>query len=225
MNILVIAPHADDEVLGCGASIARHVESGDSVVVAIMTNAAIGAPELFSENDIDRVRMEARSAHRFLGVRETVFFDFPAPCLDQYPQYKISEKLSVLISNFLPDTVYVPHAGDIHCDHGVVFRSALVACRPFANSSVKNIYAYETLSETEWASPYAGEPFSPNHFIDVSNVFHKKLDAMRRYESQLRSFPHPRSLDAIDALSMVRGSTISVRHAEAFVTIRTLIRA
>lgn len=224
MNILVVAPHADDEVLGCGASIARHVESGDSVVVAIMTNASIGAPELFSENDIERVRMEARAAHRLLGVRDTVVFDFPAPCLDQYPQYKISEKLSELILDFKPDTVYVPHAGDIHCDHGVVFRSALVACRPFANSSVKNIYAYETLSETEWASPYAGEAFSPNHFIDVSSVFHKKIDAMRRYESQLRPFPHPRSLEAIDALSRFRGSTISVGHAEAFMTMRTLVR-
>lgn len=223
-RILVIAPHADDEVLGCGASIARHVAEGDRVMAAVMTNASVGAPELFSADAVARVREEARCAHEVLGIRQTWFFDFPAPCLDQHPQYKLAQRIGELVAETRPDTVYVPHRGDLHLDHGIVFSAALVACRPFPESSVHNIYAYETLSETEWAHPFGDDAFMPNHFVDVSEVFPKKLEAMRCYASQLRAFPHSRSLEAIAALSAFRGATVSVAHAEAFMTVRTIVR-
>ncbi|WP_292934519.1 PIG-L deacetylase family protein [Noviherbaspirillum sp.] len=224
MNILVVAPHADDEVLGCGASIARHVAAGDKVAVAIMTNASLGAPEIFPVAAVETARREAQRAHALLGVQRTVFFDFPAPRLDQYPRYKISQSLGEAIAEFRPETVYVPHRGDLHHDHAVVFGAALVACRPLAQSSVRNIYAYETLSETEWGHPFGDDAFIPDHFVEVSSVFSKKLDAMRCFASQLKDSPHPRSLDAMDALARFRGATISVKHAEAFMTVRTVLR-
>jgi N-acetylglucosamine malate deacetylase 1 len=225
MTVLIIAPHADDEVLGCGATIAHHVACDEKVVVAVMTNASIGAPELFSSAMVDQVRDEARHAHALLGISHTAFFDFPAPCLEQHPQYRISEAIGGLLAEFKPHTVYVPHRGDLHRDHGIVFGAALVACRPFAHSSVNNIHAYETLSETEWAPPFGDAAFLPNHFVDVTHVFDKKLSAMQCYASQLRASPHSRSLDAIDALARFRGASISVGRAEAFMTVRTMVRA
>ena len=148
-NILVVAPHADDEVLGCGGTIAKHTRLGGTVYVAIMTNAAVGAPELFGFDGIDAVRVEAIKAHKILGVKETLFYDFPAPQLDQYPQYKIANALSALIKEKNIDTLYIPHKGDLHLDHGVIYNASLVAARPLPGQSIRHIYAYETLSETE----------------------------------------------------------------------------
>jgi LmbE family N-acetylglucosaminyl deacetylase len=173
---------------------------------------------------VERVREEALQAHSLLGVSHTAFFDFPAPCLDQHPQYKISEAINGLLAEFGAHTVYVPHRGDLHRDHGIIFGAALVSCRPFPNSKIRQIYAYETLSETEWAPPFADEAFVPNHFVDVTSVFSKKIDAMQCYASQLRQPPCSRSLDALDALARYRGASISVGRAEAFMTIRTVVR-
>ena len=113
-NILIIAPHADDELLGCGATIAKKIDNGDNVYVLVMTNAHIGAPELFSEDNIYTVRAEAKKAHAFLGIKETVFLDFPAPKLDQQPSYQMSIEISKVIQKFQIDIVYVPHLSLIH---------------------------------------------------------------------------------------------------------------
>lgn len=215
-DILVIAPHADDEVLGCGATIAKHVLNNDSVTVLIGTNASIGAPELFKKEIVDVVRKEAKKAHKILGVSETIFFDFPAPALNAFPSYKISMKISEILEAGRFDTVYLPHPGDMHQDHEVIYRSGLVACRPQNGNSVKNIYCYETLSETEW-SPMQGDYFfKPNRFVNVSECFEKKLEAMRCFRSQLREFPHSRSLEALEALAKYRGATVGVERAESF---------
>lgn len=215
-DILVIAPHPDDEVLGCGATIAKHINNGDNVTILIATNASRGASELYSEKAVEAVRIEAQIAHKILGVNNTKFLEFPAPALNVYPSYKISLAFSEIIKDGGYDSVYLPHPGDMHEDHRVIYRSALVACRPQNETTVKNIYCYETLSETEWAPMQGDHYFKPNCFVDVSNVFEKKIEAMKCFNSQLKTFPHSRSLEALEALAKFRGSTIGVYRAEAF---------
>lgn len=222
-KILVIAPHADDEVLGCGATMAKACAKGDEVFVLICTNASVGAPELFSAELIKQIRSEAVTAHRLIGIKETFFLDFPAPALDQHPRYKMSNEISGIIRKIGADTVYIPHRGDCHKDHAIIHECAMVACRPLANCTVKHVYAYETLSETEWGESIAADFFVPVKYHSFSvDEFQKKLDAMSCFKSQLYPFPASRSLVAIEALAKYRGCTVSAERAEAFEVLRDI---
>jgi len=224
-NILVLAPHADDETLGCGGTIAKHVKSGDEVNVAILTNASVGAPELFGDNVINQVRDECSRACQVLGVNKVYFENLPAPQLDQYPQYKIANCIRKIINDVSPSVLYIPHKGDLHMDHGAIYNAALVAARPFANQPVLTIYSYETLSETEWGHPTPDMAFIPTVFNDISGEFlEKKLLALKCYVSQLRDFPSSRSLESITALAKMRGSIIGAMAAESFALIRSIDR-
>ncbi len=223
-TVLVIAPHADDEVLGCGATMKKHALQGDLVHVLIATNASVGAPELFRPEQVEAIRAEALKAHRVLGVTQTHFAEFPAPRLSSSPAYPISNHLSSLVQTLSPDVVYLPHPGDLHEDHRVVYRAALVALRPGRSSCPSEVYCYETLSETEWAPVQGDERFEPNVFVDVSHCFEAKLEAMRCFQSQLMEFPHSRSLEALEALAKLRGATVHVSRAEAFELERLIVQ-
>lgn len=223
-NILFIAPHPDDEILGCGATIRKLVSEECNCYTLVMTNGHIGVPELYSEESVSQVRNEDRNANALLGVKQSFFFDFPAPVLDQCPVYKMGEAIHTLILELQIDTVFLPHRGDIHIDHKMVFDAGLVASRPTGNSPVKRIFCYETLSETEWGTPTAHDAFLPNTFIKVTKEeFDRKKEAFGCFNSQLRQFPESRSLEAIEALAKYRGSTITTEYAEAFICIRQII--
>ncbi len=221
-NILIVAPHNDDEILGCGGVMAKYINEGKNVYVAIVTNGHIGAPELFSKEGTERVRAEAKEAHNFLGVNETFFLDFPAVNLDAIPAYKLSLALSKLIKDKDVDTLYIPHRGDIHKDHRITYEASLVAGRPINNSTVKKIYSYETLSETEWAAPFGDEAFIPTVFVNIENEINAKIEAFRFFKSQIKEFPHTRSPEIIRVLSNLRGATVGFANAEAFMLIREI---
>jgi LmbE family N-acetylglucosaminyl deacetylase len=217
MNILVIAPHADDEILGVGATIAKHIDKGENVYVCIATR---GIKPLFDEEYMNILRDETKKAHSLLGIKETFFLEFPAVMLEQVQRYELNGKLSDLVQKIKPDIVYIPHFGDMRRDHQIIAEAAMVAVRPKYEHIIKGVYAYETLSETEWNIPHNTNVFIPNVYSDVSGYIDVKLEAMKCYESQLSEFPNPRSLKAIDALARYRGSTVNVKAAEAFVLIR-----
>jgi LmbE family N-acetylglucosaminyl deacetylase len=218
-NVLVIAPHPDDEVLGCGGTIKKLASQGVKIIVLVITRGKKG---LYSEERIINVRQEALKAHRILDVAETKFLDFPAPDLDLVSIAEISREIFMVIEEFKIETIYLPHRGDIHHDHKTVFNAGLVAARPHANNPVKRIYSYETLSETEWAAPFNNDVFNPSYFVNITDTFALKLEAMKCFKSQIREFPNPRSLKVIEALANYRGSTVGVSHAEAFITIRVI---
>ena len=204
-NILFIAPHADDEVLGCGATMFKLSQSGCNCYVLVMTNAHVGVPELFSEEDIKQVRSEDLKAHAILGVKDSFFMDFPAPVLDQYPIFKMVGAINKLILDMNVDTVFLPHRGDIHKDHKMVFDAGLVACRPTGGNPVKSVWCYETLSETEWGTPTAQDMFIPNIYMSFTQEeFQKKLDAFECFSSQKRPFPESRSIEAIEATKLTK---------------------
>lgn len=221
-KVLVVAPHCDDEILGCGGVIAKHISKDHPVYVAVVTNGNLGAPEIFPEEGTKQVRSEALRAHDLLGVTDTFFLDFPAPRLDTIPSYKLSLKISELITQHKITTLYIPHRGDIHKDHRISYEASLVAARPTNGCTVKKIYAYETLSETEWAPPFGDDAFIPTVFEDIGDYLDKKLEAFKCYESQIKTFPHSRSLHAIEAMSNFRGSTVGIKNAEAFMLVREI---
>lgn len=219
MRILVVAPHPDDEVLGCGGAIARHVANGDEVHVVVVGR---GIPEQFSDESVARSRSELARAHEVLGVTGCRFLDFPVPRLDVVPAHELADALGSLLHELAPHTVYLPHHGDIHSDHRQVHHATLVAARPLAGCTVRRILAYETLSETEWARPTPEAIFCPTVFINIEDQLPRKLEAMACYESKLQPPPHPRSLESIERLARLRGSTVHLHAAEAFSQIREI---
>lgn len=217
--LLVIAPHADDEILGCGGVMARAIAEGARVEVCVVTQ---GAPHIFSDSVLNQIRQEALTVHHVMGVHYTHFLGFPAPLLDQTANHELSDAIRKVILEQQPDTVLIPHQGDIHHDHTVVYNTALVACRPLGDTPVKRLYAYETLSETEWAPPRGDTWFVPNTYVSIDGYLDTKVDAMKGYASQLRQAPHPRSEAGIRALAAHRGYTVGVHAAEAFMLLREI---
>jgi LmbE family N-acetylglucosaminyl deacetylase len=219
-NVLVVAAHPDDEVLGCGGVMSRHAADGDQVTVLVATR---GAPELYPSEWIERLLGELRAAHQLLDVSSTHFLDFPAPKLDTVPGYALANGIAGTIQSVQPEIIYVPHRGDIHADHQAVYQATLVAARPISDCSVRTILSYETLSETEWAAPVGDQVFIPTVFVDISGHLERKLEAMACYQTQLRPAPHSRSLQTIEALARLRGATVGLAAAEAFQLVRQII--
>lgn len=223
MNILVFAPHPDDEVLGCGGAIARYVAEGNQVYVCVVTSAL---PPIYDNSKAVKngwphmIYPEIMKAHKLLKIKETFFLQFPTVQLETVPRYKINGKINDLMQMIKPEIVFIPHFGDMQKDHGITSESVMVAVRPKYENNVRYVYSYETLSETEWNIPHASNVFIPNTFIDISDYLDKKLDAMSCFTSQLSKFPNPRSLQAVESLARLRGTTMGTNAAEAFSLIR-----
>jgi LmbE family N-acetylglucosaminyl deacetylase len=217
-RVLVVAAHPDDEVLGCGGVILRHVAQGDEVRVLV---ASRGSSDLYTAAYVESVRAEMRAAHGVLGVSDTFLLDFPAPKLDLTASHELADAVSRAVRDYRPTLAYVPHQGDVHVDHRAVHQAALVAFRPVNDCPVRRLLAYETLSETEWAGP--GQAFSPTLFVDIGPYLERKLQAAACYGSQMRPSPHPRSLAMLESLARLRGSAAGLQAAEAFVLIREVM--
>ena len=214
-NILILSPHADDEILGCGGFISKYSKKNYHISVLILTNANKGAPEIYSPEDINRIRNEAKIANDFVGTKKLFFENLPALNLNNYPIYKITNIINKFILDINPEIVLIPSANDIHDDHKIIFKAAKVSMRPNKKNNLKKILSYEVLSETEWNEN--GKSFNPNYFVslDKSDI-DKKVKAFLKYRSQVKEFPHPRSKEAIVNLSKVRGSQAFMKYAEAF---------
>lgn len=219
MKILIIAPHADDEVLGMGGTIARLVDEGNDVQVAVLTGHGDMPHPLWTPETWDTIRAECHAALQILDCRPPMFRELPAACLDVMPSYQINQVITELIAEIDPIEIYVPFAFDLHKDHGAIAYGVSVAARPYLESArdIRRVLAYETLSETHLSPPYLAPAFQPNVFVDISAHIDRKLDAMRAYASQLQSDNLPRSIAALRALATFRGTHIGVDAAEGFV--------
>ena len=217
--VLVGAPHPDDEVLGVGGTILRHLAGGDDVHVVVCTR---GEAERFGAEQVKRVQAEARYVHAFLKLTGAHYLDLPAARLDTVPATDLNAALMNVQRGVEPEIVYLPHPGDVHRDHQLVFQSAMVCNRPHATHRARRILTYETVSETDWFAPPITPPFVPNVYIDISEYIERKLEACRMYESQIQPAPHQRSIEALRALSITRGHAMNLAHAEAFCLVREL---
>ena len=218
-KVLIIAPHADDEILGCGGFINRFSQQYIFHVL-VMTNANIGNPKKYSEKLITKIRKESLKASKFLNIKSVIFKNFPAPNLDQYPLSLIADSIESYLKIFKPQIVFFPDKTDLHLDHKVIFNATLVASRPTFKNYPKKLISYETLSESEWDI----ERFNPNFFVSLNEKDIKnKIQAFKMYKSQMKSLNHPRSINGIINLAKYRGQFINSKYAESFKIIKNII--
>lgn len=219
-RVLVVAPHPDDEVLGPGGTIARWAGEGAVVTVVIVTMAT---PPLYTDDHLRIGRAEAAAAQAVLGVSELLFLTLPAAGVDAVPHGEVNRQLGEVFAQLVPDVVLLPFVGDLHRDHQEIFHSGMVCSRPGRPGAPSVVYAYETLSETNWNAPFLTPGFTPNVFVDIGDHLETKLRAMSCYATQLQNPPHERSLESIQALATLRGATVGFRAAEAFVLLRQVV--
>ncbi|HHL40444.1 MAG TPA: PIG-L family deacetylase [Deltaproteobacteria bacterium] len=222
VKVLVVAPHMDDEVLGCGASIARHVEAGDEVHVCFIAHRVYDHRYDEARNEVEKGH--ANAARKVLGYGEAVFFGLDDERLDLCVQ-DILIPLEEYIYKFRPHTVYCPFRGDNNQDHRAVFDAARVALRPSAAHFVDRLLMYETPSSTEQSPPLPENVFYPNLYVDVKAQLGSKIEALACYETEKRAFPHPRSAEAVEVLARKRGVEAGFEYAEAFMVLREMWRS
>ena len=215
-NILVIAAHPDDEVLGCGATIARHVAEGDRVAVLFMADGVGARAPEDRERDLTSRQMAAKCACAELGVTDVTILCHPDNRMDQVALLDIVQDIERVVERCQPNIIYTHHAGDVNIDHRRVHDAVASACRSQPGFCLRQLLFFEIPSSTEWRSPASMAPFAPNWFVDVSDYLPKKLAALSVYGEELRAFPHPRSIEAVEHLARWRGATVGVVAAEAF---------
>ena len=223
-NTLIIAAHPDDEVLGCGGTIAKLASEGVLVNVAFLADGVFSRESGQKDQRIelkDR-RTAAQQACNILGVKSVSFGDFPDNKMDVSSLLEIVKAVEELISKHQPDTLFTHHCGDVNIDHRRIHEAVVAACRPQKGHPVKKILTFEVASSTEWQLPHSAPPFLPNYFVDISTTLDKKLAALDLYAKELRPWPHPRSSRALEHLAHWRGATMGVEAAEAFMLGRQL---
>lgn len=222
-QILVIAAHPDDEVLGLGGTIARHIRQQDQVSVLIMTDGVTAR-----HHETGPQKVAARKACCLLGVQEVHFADLPDQRLDVMPLLDIIKPIAARVQALRPQVVYTHHRGDANQDHRAVFEATLVAIRPFGHNPIEQVLCYEVASSTEWAPPFPDWAFLPNVFVDIEATLEAKLGAVEAYretfQSEVKPFPHPRSPEAVRAYAQQRGVSVGMAAAEAFVLVRQLVK-
>ena len=228
INVLVVVAHPDDEVLGCGGTILKHTRNGDNVTVAILGQGKSSRqnPENIDLNrsEILALRREAEIANDILGVGQVVFHDFPDNAMDSIPLLNVIQFVESLKSKYKPNIVYTHHHSDINIDHQIIFKSVITAFRPIRGDQVPCIYSCEVPSATEWQAPHAGFAFQPNVFVDIEDTLEAKKQALAAYQSELRMYPHPRSVQAIDIIAKRWGIMVGYMAAEPFVLVRSLVK-
>jgi LmbE family N-acetylglucosaminyl deacetylase len=214
-KILILSPHADDEILGCGGFISKYSNKNYDINVLILTNANKGAPEIYTSKKIEQIRREAKIANKLVGTKNLFFENLPALNLNNYPIYKISNIIDKYILDINPEIILIPSLNDIHDDHKIIFKASKIAMRINKESNLKKILSYEVLSETEWNENE--KSFNQNYFVSLKKIdINNKVKAFLKYKSQVKKFPHPRSKESIMNLSRVRGSQVFMQYAEAF---------
>lgn len=227
-KVIVIAAHPDDEVLGCGGTMARHVIQGDEVKSIILAEG-ITSRDLTRNRDIHNQEFEilhkaALKANEILGVNNVQLLDFPDNRMDGLDLLDIVKKVEEIINEYKPDVIYTHHIGDVNIDHQQIHRAVLTAVRPIpGNHRVQDLLFFETASSTEWMTRGSAPSFQPDWYVNISETLDKKLKALEAYEYEMRDWPHARSIKALEHLSRWRGSNIGVEAAEAFMLGRKII--
>lgn len=218
--VLVVAAHTDDEALGCGGTIARHVEEGDTVYAVFMADG-VSSRKGVVEEDFKGRHSAAESAREILGIKENFYLGLPDNRMDSIPLIDIVQKLESIIDTLKPNIVYTHHNGDLNVDHRITHQAVMTASRPMPGASVREIYGFEVISSTEWASQLV-QPFIPMVFVNIGKYLDRKLVALEMYHSEMRSPPHSRSAQHIESLALHRGYSIGADAAEAFTLIRLI---
>jgi LmbE family N-acetylglucosaminyl deacetylase len=225
MNVLVVAAHPDDELLGCGGTAARLAREGHPVYLSIMGEGITSRHKERSSADHGALRsLEtcSRAVAELLGAKDLSLHGLPDNRFDSLPLLDVIKIVEELVERWRPAAVYTHHGGDLNIDHRIVSQAVLTATRPVEGQPVRDVYMFEIPSSTEWAFQQFAAVFKPNVFCDISGTLNLKLEGMARYESEARAYPHPRSREALEAIARRWGSVVGVKAAEAFELVRSV---
>ncbi len=228
-SVLVVVAHPDDEVLGCGGTIARYARDGRAVHVAMLADgigARLSTAALTSSGDraaLHRRRAAAERAGTILGVASSTFGDFPDNRMDTVPLLEIARAVEQLVATYQPEIVLTHHVGDVNIDHRRIHEAVVTACRPQPGHLVRTVLTFEVASSTEWQFAASAPVFAPSWFVDISDTLVLQQEALAAYAEELRPWPHPRSLEALRDRARWRGASIGVEAAEAFMLGRHIV--
>lgn len=218
-RVLVVVAHPDDETLGAGGTVAKLARIGSEVWVTVVCDGVTAR-----HNEIERQRECAQRACELLGVSHVVFCDLPDQRLDGLSLVDVIAPIERCVAQLRPQVVLTHFEQDVNQDHGVVCRATMVATRPTPGSSVQTVMCFETASSTEWAPPFTGNTFAPSVFVDITATLETKVAAMRvyadTYASEIKPYPHPRSLKAVEVYARRNGIAVGLEAAEPFMLVR-----
>lgn len=210
-NILVISVHPDDETIGCGGTILRHIDNNDNVYCLFVT----------SGNSFQKKSLKTlKEAYNFSEAFE---LDFPEIILDDISLSKIIPKISEVVNFVKPEIVYLPNRFDAQSDHRRVFEASMACMKTFRYDFIKRVLMMEVISETDFAPTLPENHFIPHVFVDISDYFRKKIDILKLFESEILDFPFTRSINSLTAYNRYRGSQINKEYAECFMLIKDII--
>ena len=222
-KILIIAAHPDDEILGCGGTAARMAKEGHEIYTAILGEGITSRDDTRQrekrETEITQLKKQIHEANNIIGVKQVFVYDFPDNRFDSVPLLDIVKKVEEVKEKIKPDILFTHYEKDLNIDHRMTYRAVLTAARPMAGETIKEIYSFEVLSSTEWQFPLT---FSPDCFFDISETIDTKVEAMEKYKSELKEYPHPRSIKGIRLNAEHWGMKTGVPFAEAFKLVRMI---
>ncbi len=225
-KILIIAAHPDDEVLGCGGTMAKWANEGAEVYALIMAEGATSRDKTRDREsrnvDLAHLGLAAQKASDLLGIASVELLSYPDNRMDSVDLLDVVKSVEDRIKKINPDTVVTHHSADLNIDHQVIHEAVMAACRPQPGNPVKRILSFEVPSSTEWQSPTFGNSFIPNWFEDISDTLELKIRALEAYETEMREWPHARSIKAVEHLARWRGASIGREAAEAFILERAI---
>ncbi len=225
MKVLVVAAHPDDEVLGCGGTIPRLAREGHDVYIAILGEGITSRYQRRKQADptrVDALHTRSIQVAELLGAKDLFTYRLPDNRFDTVPLLRAIKIIEDLVADLVPEVIYSHHGGDLNIDHVAVHRAVLTATRPMPGQPVREIYAFEVPSSTEWSFQRFEPNFRPDVFVDISDTLSIKVQAMAHYETEARSFPHPRSAEAIRVIARRWGTVAGFDAVEAFELIRSI---
>lgn len=222
-KILVIAAHPDDEVLGCGGTMAKLAREGNEIYTLMMGEGLTARDKKrdrgLRKKELNELKKQIDSANRMLGVKEIFIHNFPDNRFDSVDLLDIIKKIEEVKRKIKPEVVFTQHEKDLNIDHQILYKAVLAATRPMVGETVKEIYSFEALSSTEWNYPLN---FLPDVYFEISDTLELKIKAMKIYKSELKDFPHPRSLEGIKLNARYWGMRVGQKHVEVFKTVRVI---
>lgn len=217
-NVLVVSAHPDDEILGAGGTLLKHVANGDNVFWLITTN--VFESQGFSKERVESRQEEISKVSKMVGFKNFFNLSYPTMCLSSSTLIKMVPEISAIFSEIKPEIIYCVNRSDAHSDHRVTFDAIMACTKSFRYPYIKQVLLYECLSETEFAPALPEKLFMPNFYVDISNYFQRKIDIMHVYSSEIGEHPFPRSIKNMEALALFRGASVGVEYAEAFQLIK-----
>lgn len=219
-KILVVAAHPDDEILGVGGTVVKHIQNGDTVFALILGEGIMSRASA-KKKEMESLHENALQAGKIIGFKKVSFSNFPDNSFDTVSLLKIVQEVEKNMAEIKPDIMYTHHEYDLNIDHRLAFEAVLTACRPCNENCPSEIYTFETLSSTEWQSK-GNKQFKPNFYVNVEGTVEQKIKALREYKTEMRAYPHSRSEEGVKILAQYRGLEANLKFVEAFCLVRRI---